>query len=353
MPLSFQCPSCQMKLRIAEENRGKQVRCPKCTTVLRVPGTASAPEPPPVRSAPPKNRPAVVAAKKPPVNENIQEDRNPSRRPADRPRPKRDNKPNKSKDRSWLIAGIAVACGGGILCLALGIGLIVWLVKKSPNESQTVQNNVPAFEQAAQPPGGRAMLPPAPPAAPQPEPPAAQRGPAILPAAPPPDPPANQPIVHVPQGPTPAQLDAATLRKVKQATVYLRVELPNGSAAEGSGFLCAAPRIVITNAHVLGMLRGDRRRRRASMSFCTAAKPVRRKLPPPSWVWIGPTIWPCCVCRRTWRLCRSRCPWTRRTSSLRRKRSTFSVFPSALSWARTLPSANRRCRRYAATIPAR
>ena len=56
----------------------------------------------------------------------------------------------------------------------------------------------------------------------------------------------------------PSQLDPATLRKVKRATVYLRVELPSGGgAAEGSGFLCLAPRIVVTNAHVLGMLRGD------------------------------------------------------------------------------------------------
>jgi len=58
-------------------------------------------------------------------------------------------------------------------------------------------------------------------------------------------------------GPVPANMDPATVTRVKDSTVYLRVQLPNGSVAEGSGFLCVEPGIVMTNAHVLGMLQAD------------------------------------------------------------------------------------------------
>lgn len=65
------------------------------------------------------------------------------------------------------------------------------------------------------------------------------------------------PQAEVPAGPVPAQIDPATVTRVKDATVYLRVQLPNGDVAEGSGFLCMEPGVVVTNAHVLGMLRAD------------------------------------------------------------------------------------------------
>jgi hypothetical protein len=48
--------------------------------------------------------------------------------------------------------------------------------------------------------------------------------------------------------------------KVKRATVYLRVLLSDGSTSQGSGFFGALPNIVLTNAHVIGMLRPDSRR---------------------------------------------------------------------------------------------
>src|SRR5262249_3717354 len=60
--------------------------------------------------------------------------------------------------------------------------------------------------------------------------------------------------VEVPPGPAPAVIDKDTARKVKQATAYLRVRLANGNTVEGSGFFAAQPGLVLTNAHVLGML---------------------------------------------------------------------------------------------------
>lgn len=56
-----------------------------------------------------------------------------------------------------------------------------------------------------------------------------------------------------PKPAAPGQIDAATRERVKESTVYLRVRMPNGGIAEGSGFFAAEPGIVITNAHVLGM----------------------------------------------------------------------------------------------------
>src|SRR5262245_28721089 len=44
------------------------------------------------------------------------------------------------------------------------------------------------------------------------------------------------------------------VRRVKQATVMLKVTSEGGRTAEGSGFFAMEPGIVVTNAHVLGML---------------------------------------------------------------------------------------------------
>ncbi len=63
--------------------------------------------------------------------------------------------------------------------------------------------------------------------------------------------------------PAPAQdkpLDAATLKKVKAASVHIRVKLQDGRSASGSGFLTDEPGLVITNAHVLHMLDPDSRK---------------------------------------------------------------------------------------------
>jgi S1-C subfamily serine protease len=56
------------------------------------------------------------------------------------------------------------------------------------------------------------------------------------------------------------QLDAAVLKKIKEATVYFRVTQEDGSISQGSGFFGLAPGLVLTNAHVLGMLSPDGRR---------------------------------------------------------------------------------------------
>jgi hypothetical protein len=56
------------------------------------------------------------------------------------------------------------------------------------------------------------------------------------------------------------KLDQATLRSLKDATVYIQVELPNGRLSQGSGFFALEPGLIFTNAHVVGMLEPDSRR---------------------------------------------------------------------------------------------
>jgi predicted Zn finger-like uncharacterized protein len=42
MPIEFNCPSCQAKIRTPDNSAGRSARCPKCSTVLTVPGASSA-----------------------------------------------------------------------------------------------------------------------------------------------------------------------------------------------------------------------------------------------------------------------------------------------------------------------
>src|SRR5262249_11070496 len=57
-----------------------------------------------------------------------------------------------------------------------------------------------------------------------------------------------------------ARLPPAVLKKVKSATTYLRVTVANSEVVQGSGFFGVEPHVVLTNAHVLGMLRPESRR---------------------------------------------------------------------------------------------
>jgi hypothetical protein len=76
-----------------------------------------------------------------------------------------------------------------------------------------------------------------------------------------------------------ARLDPGTLKKVKQATVHLRVQLPDGNTAEGTGFLTDEPGLVLTNAHVLGMLAPESRRPERVDVTLNSGEPDSRTVP--------------------------------------------------------------------------
>ncbi len=63
-----------------------------------------------------------------------------------------------------------------------------------------------------------------------------------------------------PAPPVAGALSADVLKKVKRATVQVRVQLPNKRTGQGSGFFGVEPGLVLTNAHVLDMFRPDSRR---------------------------------------------------------------------------------------------
>jgi S1-C subfamily serine protease len=63
-----------------------------------------------------------------------------------------------------------------------------------------------------------------------------------------------------PPGTGDGSLTPQVRERVKRATVYLRVTMQNNSTAQGSGFFAVEPGIVLTNAHVLGMLVGQTRK---------------------------------------------------------------------------------------------
>lgn len=54
-------------------------------------------------------------------------------------------------------------------------------------------------------------------------------------------------------------LNEGVLKAVKRATVHLRVKMANNKVAEGSGWFAVEKGLIITNAHVLGMIDADSR----------------------------------------------------------------------------------------------
>jgi S1-C subfamily serine protease len=56
------------------------------------------------------------------------------------------------------------------------------------------------------------------------------------------------------------KIDANALKKVKAATVHIRVQFPEGDVSQGSGFVTKAKGLIVTNAHVVGMLDNDSRK---------------------------------------------------------------------------------------------
>jgi predicted Zn finger-like uncharacterized protein len=131
-------------------------------------------------------------------------------------------------------------------------------IGKGPAEPPAPETPAPGTPPAGQPP---AKEPPAKEPTPQPVAPPTDPLPPLgkQPAG---DPPAKEPAPTA-DPPAPSggvQLDRAVLTKVKLATLYLRITLPDGSVSQGSGFFGVEPGLVLTNAHVLGMLNPDSRR---------------------------------------------------------------------------------------------
>ncbi len=183
----------------------------------------------------------------------------------------------------WIIG-----CGGAAALVLVLTGVIVVVVLLKSGDSSQVANNTP----------------PAPPAPLiQPQHPFQQPQPFQQPVNPPVvNPPANtaiegQPVAQpanppqgevkpppvaiedAPRNPRPSARNGDLSREaheaVKRATVYLRVTMSDGSRASGTGFFGSveARNIILTNAHVVGMLAPESRRPKAIEVFVNSGQP--------------------------------------------------------------------------------
>jgi S1-C subfamily serine protease len=243
MSIRITCPECKSVCKVEDDQRGKKVRCRECDRLLSVPAGGT-----------------KIVAKDAEDDEGFYDARSKAA-PASkrRDRDDDDDRPAARRDRdggapavakkggSGLLAVLLIA-GGGVVALGLvGVLLIVailfvWTSAPDGRNVAIAVNDVPAFPR---PPAA----PPPPPQAFKPEPIEQNRDPVVKD----PGPGIKDPVPADP-GPAPDKIAADTLKAVKQSTVYLRVIMSNGMQAEGSGFFAVEPGVIITNAHVLGML---------------------------------------------------------------------------------------------------
>jgi S1-C subfamily serine protease len=225
MAASFTCPTCGRTGQIPEGFTGKKVRCPACKTVSSLDDDTIPLAPEPVR---PPSPASALRVPTPPVPPSRDEDDEPSGPPV------------------VLLAGV----GAAVLLVALSGGVGWWMSRGS---------SAPANAPQAQAPVAAAPAPAAPEAAPkspaQPEPEVAAAAAAAVADA------VNKPSSAPPPAPAPVKVAASepsatpaeTIRRVKDATVYLRVRAGRAQGS-GSGFVIRAEGdtlLVATNHHVV------------------------------------------------------------------------------------------------------
>ncbi len=224
MPIRINCPACKTPNNVADDKRGRKVRCRKCEKIFSVPD--------------------AVGKSKPDEDEAIQDGRKvkaagPRKQPndddddADRQQKKSKKAPPAKRGVGMLLLGGGVAAV--LLVCVVGIGGVasIFIFKGKPVEANGRQVQAEADIKNAAP---------------------ENKGPIenlVKNSEPNKDKPAVDPSAGKP---LPDIMAQDTVAKVKQATVYLRVTMPGGQIAEGSGFFAVEPGIIVTNAHVLGML---------------------------------------------------------------------------------------------------
>jgi predicted Zn finger-like uncharacterized protein len=263
MSIHTTCPSCQSEFTLDEAMDGKKIRCGKCQEVFKVVAEAEeiedvveevedVEEEQPkarIKATPPPKLSGGSSSKRRHEDDEEEDDAPPRRR--DIVQPQRNNMP-------WLVGG-AVAC----VALLVGGGITIAMLLRGDKDEKPVVNNPPVVVANNTPTTTTTK-----PVLTQP-PPIIQP---ILPPSNPPPPPVTEtkpPTTTVTNPPRkdptrPGELTREAMQEVKRATVYLRVTLPDGTVASGTGFFGApdAPSIVLTNAHVVGMLSSGARRPR-------------------------------------------------------------------------------------------
>lgn len=233
MSIRIACPSCRQAYNLDEAMQGKTVLCRECRSPIAVPALArqgrreDGSRPSDDRITTP-SRPASAAGRAGRAG-----------RP-DEPRSRREDEgPQGGKNLVPILLGIGAAALILVGLVIGGVALVFLRMSGTSKQAAAVASEPPPAPVADR-------VDPAP-------------GPAARPVAgPPPGPPAGpakEDEAPVPAGPAPAEMAADAVQKVKRSTAYLRVSLPGGDVTEGSGFFALERGVVITNAHVVGMLR--------------------------------------------------------------------------------------------------
>jgi phage FluMu protein Com len=122
MPINVTCPTCNATLRAPDTAAGKQIKCPKCQTVITVPGAAAPPESQVTPAAPPP--PMATAAPAKAVVSDYEEENRPRRRERDddyddRPRRRWRRSSGKGDQQSSSNNGLSIGLGIGAIALGL------------------------------------------------------------------------------------------------------------------------------------------------------------------------------------------------------------------------------------------
>jgi S1-C subfamily serine protease len=249
MSIRVVCPSCDKVYNLDENMEGKKVVCRECKAPITVSaGRLSRNDDRPSRDErTTASRPGSSAGRfrrdddddeprRRPAERSRDDDDEPRRRPAERSRerdrdrgdePRRDRRSGRSRDddsgKKNMVPIIIGICVGAVALIGLGIGGVIYIFSGTNTATPAVAAAVGPVD--AGPGAG-----------------AGGAGPGAGAGA---------------EGPAPNQIAPNVVADVKKSTVYLRVNLPNRGVAQGSGFFALEKGIVITNAHVLGMLRAD------------------------------------------------------------------------------------------------
>ncbi len=250
MPIRITCPGCKTVNTAEEAKRGKKIRCEECDKILQVPAAKKTTLAESAVQSSPKIKVKPTPQKKQRAEEEDDEDRPSTKRKA---ASKRNNTTKKGSSSTMLIVGGLAAVA---LFLMLGVGGVAafFLFRSRPAgngagianiEANRDQNADGKVADGAKPEEKKEET------SDKKKPTTPEENPKKVA-----DPPKKQ---LEPANPLPNQIDPADVKRVKQATVYLRVTMPGGQIAEGSGFFVAQPGIIVTNAHVLGMLSSSSR----------------------------------------------------------------------------------------------
>lgn len=262
--MRIRCPHCKIALKLKKPPGSGSLKCPDCGKKFRVkPPSAKQPS-----AAPPPQEAGFDEF------DDFGSDYD-DFAPAPRSRNTRGKSPRKggrkpqtSGGNKGLILGLCI--GGGGIVVALIIMVLVLSRRSSSSEAgdKVASNNPPAQapgDGGSTPPGGN---PPA-------NKPPVLKTPVVEPAAK--DPPLTP--IKTPPSSGNEQLKPEVLARVKKATVMLRVTSSNGTRATGSGFFAVNSNLVITNAHVVDMLKPGSRPPRSIAVVVDSGEPTEKSYP--------------------------------------------------------------------------